>query len=447
MVGLLLAGAPSAPLHTAFAVMAAVSYFAYIGVYAVRQAATARRMAAALALAKAKEAEAAAANEAKTTFLATMSHEIRTPLNGVMGMAQSMALDELSEAQQERLSVLRQSGEALTSILNDVLDLAKIEAGKLRLESLPFDLGALLEAARAAFAPLARDKGLELGVEVEAGARGVYVGDPARLRQVVYNLVSNAVKFTEAGSVRLGARQGSDGRVSITVADTGAGIAPEQLDTLFGKFVQLDTSTTRRHGGTGLGLAICRELCALMHGSVTVDSAPGRGSVFTVVLPLVRIAGAVATPVAPARPGPELDRSARILAAEDNRINQLVLKSILQQAGVDLTLVENGAEAVAAWEAGDWDLILMDVHMPVMDGVTALKAIRRRELESGRPRTPIIALTANAMSHQVSELLEAGIDDHVSKPIEIPRLFEAMETALATQTQTQTPAPRTAVAG
>lgn len=370
------------------------------------------------------EASAESANAAKSTFLATMSHEIRTPLNGVLGMTQAMASDELSERQRDRLSVIHRSGEALLAILNDVLDLSKIEAGKLELEKMEFELAEVARGAYSAFTALANKKGLSFALDVER-ARGRYIGDPTRLRQILYNLISNALKFTEQGEIRVTAiRRGE--RLEISVRDTGVGIAPEGLEKLFAKFDQLDSSTTRRFGGTGLGLAICRELAQLMEGEISVTSELGLGSTFTLRIPLPWIgeekALAPVTEATSEHPAIAL----RVLAAEDNAINQLVLKTLLHQMGVDPTVVGNGQLAVEAWEAGDWDVVLMDIQMPVMDGLTAAAQIRERERLSGRKPIPIIALTANAMSHQVDQYAAAGMDGHVSKPIQVTELFEAL---------------------
>src|SRR5215469_654336 len=231
---------------------------------------------------------AEAANEAKSAFLATMSHEIRTPLNGVLGMTQAMAADGLSPVQKERLEVIRQSGEALLAILNDVLDLSKIEAGRFELESVEFDLADLMKGAHSAFTAIANRKGLSFDLTIEAAARGVYLGDPTRVRQVLYNLISNALKFTEHGEVRVTAAVADRAALVLTVADTGVGIAEERLAGLFEKFTQADASTTRRYGGTGLGLAICRELVQLMGGAIRAESEPGQGSRFTVSLPIAK---------------------------------------------------------------------------------------------------------------------------------------------------------------
>ncbi|HEY3950378.1 ATP-binding protein [Phenylobacterium sp.] len=383
------------------------------------------------ALIHAKE-EAESATRAKSAFLATMSHEIRTPLNGVLGMAQAMATGTLDAQQRGRLDVIRQSGESLLAILNDVLDLSKIEAGKLELEQAEFDLEEIAQGGVNAFTATAQAKGLALTLNVQPAARGVYVGDSVRVRQILYNLISNGLKFTGKGGVTVTlSRRGR--RLRLRVADTGIGVAPEKLAGLFQKFEQADASTTRRYGGTGLGLAICRDLAELMGGEIHAESTPGEGATFTVELPLERIANAperTSRPAGEATAAVEDGAEIRILAAEDNGMNQLVLRTLLAQVGIEPTIVGNGREAVEAWASEPWDLILMDVQMPEVDGPTATGMIRARERAAKLARTPIIALTANAMAHQVAEYTTAGMDDFVAKPIEAARLFEAIEAAL-----------------
>ena len=384
----------------------------------------------ALDLVKARDA-AEAANRAKSTFLATMSHEIRTPLNGVLGMTQAMAAGELSDVQRGRLDVVRQSGEGLLAILNDVLDLSKIEAGKLDLEEAEFSIGDVARSAYAAFTALANAKALRFDLKIEAGAEGVYRGDATRVRQILYNLISNGLKFTQIGEVRV-LVEADDPGLRLTITDSGMGIPADRLKDLFQKFEQADTSTTRRFGGTGLGLAICRELAELMGGSITAQSAEDQGSCFIVELPLVRVGDeAVAAAQTPTPRVAAPIMPLRVLAAEDNAVNQLVIRTLLEQAGVDPVVVGDGAEALEAWAREPWDLILMDVQMPVMDGPTATQEIRRRERALGRARTPIIALTANAMAHQVADYRAAGMDAIVAKPIDVTRLLEAMLEALA----------------
>jgi signal transduction histidine kinase/CheY-like chemotaxis protein len=386
-----------------------------------------RQLEAAVILNRELADEAVAASQAKSSFLATMSHEIRTPLNGVLGMAQAMAGDELSGVQRGRLNVVRQSGESLLTILNDILDLSKIEAGKLELEAVEFDLAGVVQGACDTFEAIAGYKGIGFGLDMAPAAVGAYRGDPTRLRQVLCNLISNALKFTEAGEVRV-AVDWADGRLHMTVRDTGIGMTPQQTRNLFQKFVQADTSTNRRFGGTGLGLAICGELVKRMDGEISIESEPGRGSTFTVALGLERVAG---RPIVDAAADASVPVGLRVLAADDNAVNRLVVQTLLAQVGVETVLVDNGLAALEAWETGEWNLILMDIHMPVMDGVEAAAAIRRREAQAGRARTPIIALTADAMSHQVDAYLAQGFDGHVSKPIEVGQLLAAMEAALA----------------
>ena len=379
--------------------------------------------------------EAEEASSAKSAFLAMMSHEIRTPLNGVLGMAAAIERGELSDEQRERLGVIREAGQNLFVILDDILDFSKIEAGKLELEAAPFALESVLSAVRP-YAQAARDKGLRFDLHVDPALGGGYRGDPTRLRQILHNLLSNAVKFTDAGAIEVRIEPDPAG-LRFVVADTGEGMSPEQLAALFQPFTQADVSTTRRFGGTGLGLAIVHRLVRMTGGDVQVDSAPGAGTTFTIVLPLPEAeAPAVVDHAALAQgeveAGPAPDQL-RILAAEDNPTNQLVLKTLLGQAGLSLTMVENGAAAVEKWEQADWDLILMDVRMPVLDGPSAAAAIRSREAATGRARTPILAVTANVMPHQVNEYRAAGMDGLVPKPIVVSALFEAIGAALEPQ--------------
>jgi CheY-like chemotaxis protein len=361
----------------------------------------------------------------KSDFVANVSHEIRTPLNGVLGMAQAMAHDCLPRVQRERLEVIRQSGETLLSLLNDVLDLSKIEAGKLELETLEFDVAQTIRGACQPFEALADRKGVTLAIRLPddlSWARG----DPRRLRQVISNLVSNALKFTEAGEVAVdAAREGE--RLRIDVSDTGLGMTPATTAKVFEKFVQADSSTTRKFGGTGLGLAICRDLVELMGGRIWAESKPGEGSCFSFLVAMA----AVEAPTADGDDGAAFDPAVlRVLAAEDNEVNQLVIATLLGQAGVTPVLVPDGAQALEAWRNEPWDVILMDVQMPVMDGLAATREIRRAETETGRARTPIVGLTANAMTHQVAAYMECGMDGVVAKPIRIEELFAAVERAL-----------------
>ena len=385
---------------------------------------------------RAARTQAEAGGRAKGEFLANMSHEIRTPLNGLLTMAEVMERGSLADEQRRRLAVVRQSGRDLLRLLNDILDFSKIEAGKLELEEILFDPAQVLESTLAGCAASAEAKGLQLWLDVAEDAGGLRRGDPSRLRQIVANFLGNALKFTETGGVRIrlsGYGEGGREGLRLAVEDTGVGIAPDKMALLFQKFSQVDASTTRRFGGTGLGLAICQELATMMGGTVWAESVEGRGSTFhaTLMLPYAGEAGSEADIFHQAEATEATSRPLRLLAAEDNATNQLVLSTIMQMFGFELTLVGDGAQAVDAWRAHDFDAILMDVQMPVMDGVQATRAIRAEEAATGRPRIPIIALSANAFRHQVSEYLAAGMDAHVAKPIELPALQAALEDVLA----------------
>lgn len=370
--------------------------------------------------------EAEAANAAQRRFLAHMTHELRTPLNGVLGMAYLMAQGRLDPEQRTRLDTIQDSGRDLLQVINNILDISKIEAGKLELETEVFDLGTLCANALGGFAEIAREKGVDFQVEVAASAAGRRVGDPGRLRQIIANYVANALKFTPAGGVIVRIESDdADGRdgVHLSVRDTGLGIAADKMPLLFQSFSQVDDSTTRAFDGTGLGLAICRELAELMQGRVWAESEPGAGSVFHAWVLLPRCGADVPSPgAAPAARVASERRSLRVLAAEDNPTNQRVLSAILTAFGVDFHLAANGRDALSAWEGGGYDLILMDIQMPVMDGLEATRAIRAAEAARGLAPIPIHALTANAFVHQVEAYVAVGMDGHLAKPIEPPLL-------------------------
>jgi len=372
------------------------------------------------------------ANVAKSQFLANMSHEIRTPLNGVLGMVHVMEMEPASDTQRDRLRTIRESGRALLQVLNDILDFSKIEAGKLDVRPAEFDLEDLVRGVTDTFAESALARGLDWTFDLPEAAKGCWFGDGTRLRQILMNLLSNGLKFTEQGGVSLRIAQTPAG-LSFAVTDTGIGISAEHLPKLFGKFSQVDASNTRRAGGTGLGLVISRELANLMGGSITVESTPNVGSTFTLELPLTKLSTARASSagVEDHRPAHDPRREKiRVLAAEDNPVNRQVLAALLGAIGVELTQVANGVLAVEAWRAGDFDLILMDIQMPEMGGVEATEIIRSLEAERGDPPMPIIALTANAMSHQIEQYLAAGMTAAVSKPIEPAELFRVIDDAL-----------------
>jgi len=292
----------------------------------------------------------------------------------------------------------------------------------------------IAQGAYASFTAIAQKKGISFDLCVEPSARAVFKGDSTRVRQIIYNLVSNALKFTETGHVQV-LISGLDTGFAIEVRDTGIGISAEDLKKLFAKFEQADASTTRQFGGTGLGLAICKELTLLMGGVIDAQSVVGEGSVFSVDLPLERLPDHAVRKLIDAPPerseaNDDEATPVRLLAAEDNQVNQLVLQTLLQQIGIYPVLVNDGSAAVEAWASQDWDIILMDMQMPVMDGLTAARTIREKEKLTGRARTPIVAVTANAMSHQIAEYRTAGIDELVSKPINIQQLIKTISFTL-----------------
>ncbi|CAN1568699.1 BaeS Signal transduction histidine kinase [Caulobacteraceae bacterium] len=384
------------------------------------------------------------ASDAKSQFLATMSHEIRTPLNGIVGLSEVLNTTKLNASQQEMVNLVRTSGETLERLVSDVLDSAKIEADKLELCLAPFDLRETIETAAHTFRTRAEEKAVAFNLEIHPEAEGRYLGDAVRIRQIISNLTSNAVKFTEKGQVdiQVDALQidGESVELRIQVSDTGIGFDPKASQHLFNRFEQADNSISRRFGGTGLGLSICKSLCELMDGSISATSQLGSGSRFEVRIQ-VKYAEALKTglrlPMGLMNDDTAFLNEAsvgstglRVLVAEDNPINQKVITFMLEPMGMTPVMAANGREALDLFKVGSFDLILMDMMMPEMDGLAATQAIRVWEKQNNLPRTPIAMLSANAMSEHVKAALAAGCDVHIAKPVTPAALVTGMTEAL-----------------
>lgn len=401
-----------------------------------------------LAVADALRGQAEAKDRTKSRFLAVMSHEIRTPMNGVLGLTDLMLRTELDDHQRHLARNIRSSGRILLRILDDVLDLSKIEAGRLEVEIITFRLRELIEDVLQLVEGPASSKGLELAHRIDPRASERLRGDPVRLGQVLLNLLGNAVKFTQQGTVSLQVEVLDDGRLAFDVADTGIGIAPDQQERLFGSFQQSDLSTARRFGGTGLGLSISKHLVRLMGGSLAVTSRLGEGSTFRVLLSL---------PSAAPEDGPEtaeiplrqaifdeiygvqeasnrgihdfsnpMRASRRVLVAEDEPVNQLVVSGMLEGLGYACDVVDNGDLALQALEVTDYDLVLMDCQMPELDGFEATQRLRVSEARRASRRLPVVALTASALREEQQRCLEVGMDDVLTKPISAEELAAAL---------------------
>jgi len=395
--------------------------------------------------------EAEAANMAKSTFLAIMSHEIRTPMNGVLGMIEVLERQELNDAQLRTVSTIRDSGKALLHIIDDILDFSKIEAGRLELEAIPFSLSDLIATILEAFRPQVITKGLALAAEIDAGSQDAVIGDPTRVRQILFNLLSNAIKFTERGGVRVRLSTAALGEgntcVTLAVADTGIGLGAAQLAKLFEPFVQADSSITREFGGTGLGLSIVRRLAQIMGGDVAVESTPDIGSIFTVTL-ILRAAPADSSLKSLAEPAAKRpmhiaaqSQGPRVLVVDDHPVNREVLVLQLKLLGIVADSAVSGADALQAWAHDHYAAVLVDIHMPRMDGHELTRQLRASEANRDNAHTPIIAVTADAMKNEEERCFASGMDGYLVKPVSIERLRATLERWLPIQVQLDVASP------
>ena len=378
---------------------------------------------------KAARQHAEAASSSKSEFLANMSHEIRTPLNGVVAVADMLAAAGLPERERKMAEIIRSSGQSLERLLSDVLDLARVEAGQLTIEAAPFNAADLVRAVAELCRLRADEKGLALTTEIDPALERWFAGDAVRVRQILTNFASNAVKFTEKGAVTIRGETTAPGRLRFSVIDTGVGFAPEVKARLFARFQQADGSITRRFGGSGLGLAISRQLASLMNGAVDCESAPGAGSRFWFEAPFADADAPEAEAIADDPDVVVQGRPVRVLVADDHATNQLVVRMMLEQFGIEVVVVDDGAQAFEAIKRERFDAVLMDMQMPVMDGLEATRLIRRLEAATG-VRTPILMLSANALAEHREAGRMAGADGHVAKPVTVAGLMGALNALL-----------------
>jgi len=382
--------------------------------------------------------EAHRANAAKSNFLAKMSHEMRTPLNGVLGVAEVLEQLVTDVDQLRMIKIMHDSGALLLSIINDLLDMSKIEADQLVIEAVPFVPIDLAQRIESVHTLKAAEKKLSFGVSVLGDADGMRLGDSHRILQIMHNVISNSVKFTERGTVNVVIDCDKPGVLSFAVSDTGIGMSDDEMVQVFEEFGQADSSIARRFGGTGLGMSIVRRLVDMMGGTIDIDSAPQKGTTVTITLPMPRTDLSEIMQTTPSKTGSPMElKGLRVLAADDNRTNRMILGAMMGQLGIAAVLVPDGTEALETYESDDFDLVILDISMPDVDGVTVLREIRAREAQrataKGAPATllPIVAFTANAMSHQVEGYLQAGFDDCLTKPLQLDRLRAALTTLVA----------------